>query len=66
MVALRYYATGKMQLYSGDNFDFHQLTVSRIIQKVTTTLGQPHIVRRLQGPVLQKGTTKTYGLRPFY
>ncbi|XP_062602602.1 putative nuclease HARBI1 [Saccostrea cucullata] len=46
MIALRYFATGKMQLCNGDDFGIHQSTVSRIVQKVSTALTRPHIIQR--------------------
>ncbi|XP_033763297.1 putative nuclease HARBI1 [Pecten maximus] len=46
MIALRYYATGKMQLCSGDNFNVDQSTVSRVIQRVTNALNHQDVVRR--------------------
>ncbi|XP_061190799.1 putative nuclease HARBI1 [Saccostrea echinata] len=46
MIALRYFATGKMQLCNGDDFGIHQSTVSRIVQRVSTALTRPHIIRR--------------------
>ncbi|XP_062602463.1 putative nuclease HARBI1 [Saccostrea cucullata] len=46
MIALRYFATGKMQLCNGDDFGIHQSTVSRIVQRVSTALTRPHIIQR--------------------
>ncbi|XP_056004148.1 putative nuclease HARBI1 [Ostrea edulis] len=60
MVALRYYATGKMQLCSGDNFGLHQSTVSRIIQRVTTALVQPNIVKRFVSFPMDPGTIRKH------
>ena len=45
-MALRYYATGTMQLCSGDDFNVHQSTSSRIVNRVSAALSRPAIVSR--------------------
>ncbi|XP_061184638.1 putative nuclease HARBI1 [Saccostrea echinata] len=70
MVTLRYFATGKMQLCSGDNFGLHQSTISRIIQRVTTALVQPHIVKQfisfpMQAETIRKHQADFFGLAKF-
>lgn len=39
-----YLATGKMQLWSGDDFGLSQPTVSRVIAKTVEALPAPHII----------------------
>ncbi|XP_069109344.1 putative nuclease HARBI1 [Argopecten irradians] len=46
LLALRFYATGKMQLCSGDNFNVDQSTVSRVIQRVTNALNRQEVVTK--------------------
>lgn len=70
MVALRYYATGKMQLCSGDSFGLHQSTISRIIQRVTTALVKPDIVRRfiafpMNAETIRKHQADFFGIAGF-
>lgn len=70
MVTLRYFATGRMQLCSGDNFGIHQSTVSRIIHRVTTALVQPRIVRRfisfpVQPDMIRKHQADFFGIAQF-
>lgn len=70
MIALRYFATGKMQLCSGDHFGIHQSTVSRIIQRVTSALVQPHIVKRFisfptQPDIIRKHQADFFGIAQF-
>ncbi|XP_071519945.1 putative nuclease HARBI1 [Panulirus ornatus] len=46
MITLRYLATGKMLLCSGDDFGPTQPTVSRVIAQTLQALSSPEIVRR--------------------
>lgn len=45
-ITLRYLATGKMQLCSGDDFGVTQPTVSRVVSQTLEALTQRHIFRR--------------------
>lgn len=70
MIALRYYATGKMQLCSGDNFNVDQSTVSRVIQRVTNSLNNPNCVKRfisfpITADVIRKHQADFYAVARF-
>ncbi|KAK6175228.1 hypothetical protein SNE40_013735 [Patella caerulea] len=58
-ITLRFLATGKMQLCSGDDFGVSQLTVSRVVVETLDVLSDPHIVQRFVSmPISQQETQR--------